>query len=159
MHTPPIVGEHIKYAQHEDQKGSGPFGFEANSNHNASTKSKDGNEYATDTPFTLKDKAKEQEDKENAASQKEVFFTICFADRGEASEQLLSGDHRIAEDHEQATNNAQITEEEVEIEDETITEALDNDHRKQTSNSVLCVFLENDRARSTEHGNHVEYQK
>lgn len=72
MYAPPVVSEHIEYAQDQDEEGGGPFGFEANSDHNTGSQTKDRNKDATDAPLSLKDESEEKEDQKNTTSQEET---------------------------------------------------------------------------------------
>lgn len=47
MYAPPVVGEDIENAQHDNQKGSRPLGFEANSHHGARSKTEKSDENTT----------------------------------------------------------------------------------------------------------------
>lgn len=72
IYTPPIVGEDIEDTQHHDQKGSGPLGFEADSDHDACGKTEKRDEYTTYAPFALKNEPKEQEYEQDAPSEEET---------------------------------------------------------------------------------------
>ena len=50
-----------------------------------------------------------------------LFLAIGFAQSRQASKECPASVHGIAEDHEETTDDGEVTEEEVEIEYETIT--------------------------------------
>jgi len=79
MYAPPIVGEDIEDTQHDDQEGSGPLGFEADSNHDACGKTEKRDKYTTYAPCALKNEANEQEYEQDAPSEEEIFLAICLA--------------------------------------------------------------------------------
>lgn len=72
MYAPPIVGKDIEDAQHNDQEGRGPLGFEANSNHDACGKTKQRDENAAYAPLSLNNEPKEQEYKQDASGEEET---------------------------------------------------------------------------------------
>lgn len=72
MYTPPIVGEDIENTQHDDQEGSRPLGFEADSNHGTRGKTEKRDKNTTYTPFSLKNEPKEQEYEQDASSEEET---------------------------------------------------------------------------------------
>jgi hypothetical protein len=51
-------------------------------------------------------------------------------------------DPTVAENHEKATNNRQVTKEEVQIEDETVTESLSDNHTDETDNGIFRVLTD-----------------
>jgi len=159
VHAPPVVGKYVEDAQNHNEEDGGPLGFEANSNHTAGGKTEYGDKYPGNAPCTLKDEPEEQEDEENTAGEQEIFLAISFADRWESSKQLLSCDHRFAEDHNESANDAQIAEEKVEIEDEAVSKALDDDHAEETANSIFGEALRYDGAGSNKHSDHVQQQE
>jgi len=80
MHAPPIVDEHVEYGQQYHKECSRPLGLEANSDHATRGKSNDRYKYACDRPFTLNDKADEQEDEENTAGQLETDKSVILGE-------------------------------------------------------------------------------
>lgn len=57
----------------------------------------------------------------------EVDPLIRLTDAWQTSEQILLLDERVAQDHEQTADDAHVSEEEVEVKDETVAEALYDD--------------------------------
>ena len=72
VYAPPVVCEHVEYAQNDDEEDSRPFGLEANGYHAAGSETEERDEYSCNAPSTLEDKAEEQEDEENATSKQEA---------------------------------------------------------------------------------------
>lgn len=148
MNSPPIVGENVENAQHHNKECGRPLGLETNGNHDTSGKTNDRNKNAHEAPFALKNEAKEKEDQEDSAGKEEVFPAVVLTKGWQAREDRFTGDHGIAENHEETTNNTQVAEEEVQVKDETITESLDNNNTEKTSNSVLRKSLQNNSGRA-----------
>jgi len=157
--APPVVGEHIEDAQNDNEEDSRPFGFETNSDHAAGGETKERNEHPCNAPCTLDDESEEQEDQEDTAGKQEVFLAVIFTDRRKPSEELLSRDHRFAENHDESTDDAQVAEEEVEVEDEAVSKTLNNNYSEETTDSVFCEALRYDGTRSDKHGNDVHEQE
>ena len=65
-----------------------------------------------------------------------LFLAVVLRKGGETSKEFLARVHRIAEDHEEATDDAEVAEEEVEVENEAITECLDNDNTEKSPFNV-----------------------
>jgi hypothetical protein len=51
---------------------------------------------------------------------------VVFAQRWEAGESFLGGLHGVTEDHNETTNNREVAQEKVEIEDESVAESLND---------------------------------
>ena len=81
-----------------------------------------------------------------------LFLAVIFTDRRKPSEELLSRDHRFAENHDESTDDAQVAEEEVEVEDEAVSKTLNNNYSEETTDSVFCEALRYDGTRSDKHG-------
>jgi len=159
MHAPPVVNKHVEHAQNHHEEDGGPLGFEADGYHPAGTETEKGDDHSCDAPCALDAEPEEQEDEEDTASEQEIFFAISFTDRREASKELPSRDHRFTENHDESTDDAQITEEEIEVEDEAITEALDDDYTEETTYSILGVALRYNGTGSDKHGEDVQKQE
>ena len=80
-----------------------------------------------------------------------LFLAVVLRETGETGKEFLARVHRVAEHHQETTNDTQVAEEEVEVEDEAITERLDDDDSEEATNSVFRVFLRDDRSRTDEH--------
>lgn len=72
MYAPPVVGENVENAQHDDQKGCGPFGFKADSNHDACRKTEERDKHTTYAPFALENEPNEQEYEQDASGEEET---------------------------------------------------------------------------------------
>lgn len=64
---PEVVREDVEDAEDEHEERRGPLGFEAYRNHDARSKTNDGDEDSRDGPFALQDEADEKEYEKNAA--------------------------------------------------------------------------------------------
>jgi hypothetical protein len=71
-----------------------------------------------------------------------LFSAISFRKSREARKYRFPGYHRITENHEKATDDTQIAEEKVHVEDEAITETLDDDDSEKASNRVFGIPLQ-----------------
>jgi hypothetical protein len=77
VYAPPVVCEHVKYAQNDDKEDSRPLGFEADGYHAASSETEERDEYSCNAPSTLEDKAEEQEDEEDTTGKQEAVKQKC----------------------------------------------------------------------------------
>jgi hypothetical protein len=68
-----------------------------------------------------------------------LFLAIQVAYWRDASKFGLSRQHGITEYHKEATNDAQVSEEEIHVKNKTITNPLDNHNAKKTTDSVFGV--------------------
>ena len=70
--APPVVGKDVEDAERDNEEDSGPFGFEADGDHDTGGKPENRSKNACDSPFTLNNEPKEQEDEQNATSEEEA---------------------------------------------------------------------------------------
>ena len=68
----PVVDQHVKDAQKRHQEARRVLCLEAHSDHNARAETDDRDEHASNGPVALEDKANEEEDEEDAASELEA---------------------------------------------------------------------------------------
>lgn len=80
-----------------------------------------------------------------------LFLAVVVANRWQASKMFLPMEHRLTEYHDQATDNREVAEEEVEVEDEAVSETLDNDYAEETAHCKFSVAFCYDRARTRKH--------
>ena len=69
---PEVVCDNIEYAEDEHEERSGPLGFEANRDHDAGSKTDNGDKDAPNAPGALDNETKEKEDQENTSSKEEA---------------------------------------------------------------------------------------
>lgn len=80
-----------------------------------------------------------------------LLAPIVLAKSRDASETGFPLGHGLAEDHDQSADNRQIAEEEIEVKDETIAKALEDNDSKKTTDSEFRVFLRHDSPGPAEH--------
>jgi len=159
VHAPPVVNEHVEDTQNHHEEDGGPLGFEADGDHPAGSETEKGDNHSCDAPCALDAESEEQEDEEDTASEQEIFFAVGFTDRRETSEEFPSRDHRFTEDHDKSADDAQVAEEEIEVENEAISKALNDDYTEETTNSIFSVALRYDGTRTGKHGENVHEQE
>lgn len=71
--------------------------------------------------------------------------TVVISDSWKACKVAILAEHRVAEHHEQAADDGEVTKEEVEVENQTVAEALDDDYTEQTSDCVFRVPFSDNR--------------
>ena len=80
-----------------------------------------------------------------------LFLAVIVANRWQTSKVFLPMEHRLAEHHDQTTDNREVTEEEVEVKDEAISETLDDDYAEETAHCEFSVTFCYDRAGTRQH--------
>jgi len=127
VNAPPVVDCDIEDREKENEEGCGPLGLETNRNHDTGHKSNYGNKDSGHAPGTLKDESNEKENEENTTCKLEIFPAVCLGHARDASKDVLLAAKRITEDHEKPTDDREVPEEEIEVENQAVTETLDND--------------------------------
>lgn len=148
---PPVVDDDVKEREDNNERPTGPLGLEPNSNHRTGAEAEHAHYRASDAPCPLEDKAEEEEDEEDATGKQEVLPAVVLAERGQTGKACVARDHAFREDHEETTDDREIAQEEVEVEDETVAEALSNHDTDKTGDREFGVAFCDDRARRRHH--------
>lgn len=157
--SPEVVHQQVEAAEDDDQQRSAVLGLEANNDHDTGASAKDADEDAPEGPLAAEDEANEEEDEENTTRQLEVHLLVLLVQGGETSKGLALAHPRVREDHEEATNDGQVSQEEVEIEDQAVAESLNNHNAHESRNSVIRVLSGDDESGAGGHGENVEEEE
>jgi hypothetical protein len=168
--APPVIGEHVEHAQDQDEESGRPLRLESHRNHPARTQPDDRHKHSSDAPLSLDDESQKQEDEQDTTGEKEtanqinirilfpwwcqifsLFLPVVLADGWKPGKRSSSGDHRVTEDHEQSTNDAQVAQEEIDVENEAVSESLNDDYSEKSTDSKFRVFLRDNGTRTGEH--------
>ena len=143
-YRPEVVDKHVEDTEEHDQDDGTELGLETDDDHDTSHKPNQADQHSPEAPFTCKDEADEEEDQKHSSSELNVHLLVLFINRGQSSKYSGLLDKAISEHHEQATNDGQVAEEEVQIENEAVSECLNNHDRQQTADCVLSVAAHDD---------------
>lgn len=75
-----------------------------------------------------------------------LLLAVGLTEGRKTGECCLAREHRVAENHEETTNNGEVAEEEIKVENETVTDGLHDDHCEETADGVFCISLCNNRS-------------
>lgn len=156
VESPEVVDQQVEDAQNDNEQSGAVLGLESNDNHDAGDAAKRRDNDAPERPLATEDKSDEEEDQKDTASQLEVHLAILLVDLGKTCKDLSLANPRIRQDHDQATDDRQVSEEEVEIEDETVAKSLSDDNAHETGDGVVGVLSDDDQSGAREHGNDVD---
>lgn len=70
-----------------------------------------------------------------------LFSAVSFGKSRETREYRFSWYHRITENHEKTANDTQVAKEKVHVENEAITETLNDNDSEKASDRVFCISL------------------
>lgn len=152
MHRPKVVDKQVENTQNHDQEARAPPSLESNHHHDASAQAEHRDNDSCERPFALNDESDEKEDEQHSACKLEVDLAVGFAQAWQTGKDVvLLGRETVGENHEQTTNYREVAEEEVEIENETVTETLDDDNAEQCGNRDLGVLAHDYGGRGSTH--------
>lgn len=155
-YSPEVINQHVENAQQHDQKDSAPLGLESNNDHNTRNETEQADNDSPQTPLAGEDKADEEEDQEHTTSELDVHLAVLLVQLRQSGWDELLAHPRVRQHHEQTTDDTQVAEEEVEIEDETVSETLRDHDGEQTGDRHLGVFTGDNEEGTYRHGNDVE---
>lgn len=156
VQSPPVVDVEVEDAENQHQHDRRELGLEANNNHNAGNEAEQASHNSPETPVPAENKADKEEDEQNASSKLEIHLLVLLVKRGEASRGELLANPGIGEDHHETAHNREVAEEEVQVEDQTVSDALHDNHAHKTSYSVFRVLSCNDHDRAYCHCDNVD---
>lgn len=156
MESPEVVDQEVEDAQDDNEQSGAVLGLESNDNHDARNTAKGGDNDTPKRPLSAENESNEEEDQEDTTSKLEVHLAILLVDLGKTSKDLCLANPRIRQNHDETTNDRQVSEEEVEIEDETVTKSLSDDNAHETGDGVVGVLSDDDKGGAREHSDDVD---
>ena len=154
-YRPEVVNQHIEHTQQNHQENSTPLGLETHNNHDASTQTEQADNNTPQAPLAGEDESNKKEDQQHTTSKLDVHLAILLVQLGQSGGDELLANPRVGQNHKQTTDNTQVAEEEVEIENETVSETLRDNDTEQTGDTELGVLAGDDEEGTYRHGNDV----
>ncbi|KAI6770245.1 hypothetical protein HG530_004874 [Fusarium avenaceum] len=158
-YRPEVVDQEVENAQNDNEQSSTVLGLESNNHHDTRNATEGRDNDAPERPLATEDKSDEEEDEQNSASQLEVHLAILLVNLRKTSKDLSLANPRVRQDHDQATNDRQVSEEEVQIENKSVAQSLSDDDTHETSDGVVGVLSDDDKSGAGEHGNDVDKEE
>jgi hypothetical protein len=137
VQSPEVVDVEVEDAENEYQHDRRELGLETNNDHDARDKSEHASNNSPDTPVTAEDEANKEEDEEDTARKLEVHFLVLLVQSRKTRRGELLTHPRVRENHEQSSHDREIAQEEVEVENQAISDTLQNHDAHKTSYSVF----------------------
>lgn len=151
VNGPEVVDEQVEDAEDHDQETGAPTCLEADNDHDAGTQSKHRDDDTCQGPLALDDETDEKEDEQHSTGQLEVNLAVGFAETWKAGKDVLLGRKTVGENHHETAYDGQVAEEEVEIENETVSETLNHDDTEQCTDRDLGVLAHDHSSRGGTH--------
>ena len=154
-YRPPVVDQDVENTENNHEDNGAPLGLESNDNHHARHKSEDAHENPPEAPRAGKDEPDEQENQQHTSRELDIHLAVLLVELREPGRDEALAHPGIREDHEEATNDAEVADEEGEVEDETVTEGLGDDDAEKACDAVFTSFPGNDEERADKHRDDV----
>ena len=158
-YRPEVVNQNIEDAQYHNQYNRTPFRLETYHHHHASHKSKYADYYPPNPPMAREHKPHKQEYQQHPPRQLKVHLAVLVIHRRESGRSELPPHPRIREYHQKAAHNAEVAEEEVEVEYETVAKSLGNDDANESDDGPVAVLADYYHGRADYHGEDVDEEK
>jgi len=143
-HRPEVVDKQVENAENDHEHDRTPLGLEADHDHDAGNKANQDDDDPPKAPVAGKDEADEQENEQHSPSQLKIHLAILLINLRQSSRRELLPHPRVRQHHQQASNDGEITEKEVQVEDEAVAESLCDDNPEETSNSNFAALADDD---------------
>jgi len=158
VQRPPVVHVEVEDAEDQDEHNSRELCLESDHHHDTGDKPENARDNSPEAPVATEDEANEEEDEQDAAGELEVHLLVLFVKRRQARRRKLLANPRVREHHQQAAHDGEIAQEEVEVEDKAVADALEHDNEHEPADRVLGMFPANDHDRAGGHEDYV-YQE
>lgn len=155
MQGPEVVDQKVEDAENDDEHDGAELGLETNDDHDAGDKSEQADADPPEVPVAAENEADEEEDEQDATGELEVHLAVLLVELRETSRGELLAHPRIRKHHQQSAHNGQVAQEEVQIEDESVAEALEDDDTNEPDNTVVRVLSCDDHDGADGHGDYV----
>lgn len=85
-----------------------------------------------------------------------IFLAILLRGQRQTGRRELLAHPAVAQDHKETAHDAEVAEEEVEVEDEAVAEGLGDDDPNEAKHGVFGVFADDDQRGAADHGDDIE---
>ena len=158
-YRPEVVHKNVEDAQNHDKHNGTPLRLESNRNHDTSHSADQNHKHSPEAPLASEDEADEQEDEKDTTSKLEVHFAVLLVELGETCWGELLAHPAVRQDHDETAHDGEISQEEVEVEDEAVAQRLRDDHADQATDCELAMFAGNDEDAASGHCDNVDDQE
>lgn len=153
---PEVVDQQVEHTEDDHQHDRTELCLEPNHNHHAGHKSKQAHNHPPDPPLPCENEPDEQEYQQHPARELEVHFTILLIHLWQPSWCEPLADPAVRQHHQKPAHDAEIAEEEVEVEDEAVPEGLGDDYAEETEDGVFAMFPDDHESGTGHHGENVD---
>ena len=154
-YRPPVVDQNIEYTQNHHKDNGTPLRLKAHRDHHTRHQPNANHNDPPKTPGPGKHESTDQEYQQHASSKLEVHLAILLVDLRQAGGGELLAHPAVRQDHEQSAHDAEVAEEEVEVEDQAVAERLRDDDADESDHRVFAVFADDDQSAGGGHGDDV----
>ena len=159
MKRPKVVDEHVEYAKDKYEHDGAEFSLEAYNHHHACYESKDADRDPTNGPLPGEDESNEEEDEKYPTRELEVHLAVLFVDLRESSGRERLANPAVGQYHEKATHDGKVTEEKVEVKNQTVAEGLGYNDSGKTRDGLIGLLAQDDHGAANHHGNHITQEE
>lgn len=156
VQCPPVVDVEVEDAEDEHQHNSRELGLEANNDHDAGNQSEQASNDSPEAPVATEDEANEEEDEQDTSSKLEIHLLVLLVELGKTGRGKLLANPRVGQNHHETTHDREIAQEEVQVKDQAVSNALHNHNAHKTSYSVFRVLSSNNHDRAHCHCDYVD---
>jgi hypothetical protein len=159
VQRPEVVDQNVEDAEDDHQQNRAELGLEPHDHHNACHKAYQANKDPSKAPVAAEDKADKEKDKQDASRKLEVHLAVLLVELWQAGRRKPLAHPGIRQNHQESTHDGQIAQEEVEVKDQPVSDALENNHANKTKDAIVRVFPYDDHERADAHGDYVDDQE
>ena len=156
---PEVVDQDVEDAEDDHQQNRAELGLEPHNHHNAGHEANQADKDPAKAPVAAEDEADKEEDEQDATCKLEVHLAVLLVELRQAGRREPLAYPRIRQDHQKPAHDRQIAQEEVEVKDQPVPNALENNHANEAEDAIVRVFPYDDHKGADAHGDYVDDQE
>lgn len=158
-YRPEVVHEDVENAENHNEHDRAPLRLESNDDHNTCHSTDEDDQYTPKAPLTGKDEADEQEDEKHSAGKLEVHFAVLLVQLRKTRGGKLLPYPAVRKDHDEPTHHREVTQEKVEVKNQSVAQCLCDDHANESADGVLAMLPGDNKDAASSHSNDVYDEK
>lgn len=158
-HRPEIVHQEIEYTEDDHEHHGAELGLEPHHHHHTGHEAEQADNDPAEPPVPGKDESNEQKDQQHPSRELEVHLAVLLIHLRQPGGRELLPHPAVGQHHQETTHDAEVAEEEIQVEDETVAESLGDDDAEETEDGVFAVLAGDDKGGTGDHGEDVDKEE
>lgn len=158
-HSPEVIHQQVKDAQNHHQHNRTPLGLESHHYHHTRHKPKQTNHHPPKPPLPCKHKPHKQKNQQHPSRKLKIHLSILLIHLRQSGRREFRTHPAVAKNHKEPAHDAEVAQEEVEVENEAVAESLGDDNADKAEDGAVGMFAYDDKSGADDHGNDIDKEE